>query len=90
MLVDTGEKTMTGGRLKRVANYLTDDDAFCLTYGDGVGDIDITALIAFHRRQGTLATLTATYPPGRFGAPSKFALITASPPSRKNPGVMGG
>lgn len=67
-LVDTGEKTMTGGRLKRVASYLSDDDAFCLTYGDGVGDIDITALIAFHRRQGTLATLTATYPPGRFGA----------------------
>ncbi|MTV19116.1 MULTISPECIES: glucose-1-phosphate cytidylyltransferase [Bradyrhizobium] len=67
-LVDTGETTMTGGRLKRVANYLTDDDAFCLTYGDGVGDIDITALIAFHRRQGTLATLTATYLPGRFGA----------------------
>ncbi|TWB87307.1 glucose-1-phosphate cytidylyltransferase [Bradyrhizobium macuxiense] len=67
-LVDTGENTMTGGRLKRVANYLTDEDAFCLTYGDGVGDIDITALIAFHRRQGTLATLTATYPPSRFGA----------------------
>ncbi|MCA6112790.1 glucose-1-phosphate cytidylyltransferase [Bradyrhizobium cenepequi] len=67
-LIDTGEKTMTGGRLKRVADYLTDDDAFCFTYGDGVGDIDVTALIAFHRRQGTLATLTATYPPGRFGA----------------------
>ncbi|WP_420969528.1 hypothetical protein [Bradyrhizobium sp. B120] len=67
-LVDTGEKTMTGGRLKRVAKYLTDDDAFCLTYSDGVGDIDITALIAFHRRQGTLATLTATYPAGRFGS----------------------
>ncbi|MDE5458249.1 glucose-1-phosphate cytidylyltransferase [Bradyrhizobium sp. CSA112] len=67
-LVDTGEKTMTGGRLKRVANYLTDEDAFCLTYGDGVGDIDISKSIAFHRRQGTLATLTATYPPSRFGA----------------------
>lgn len=67
-LVDTGEKTMTGGRLKRVASFLTDDDAFCFTYGDGVGDIDITALIAFHRRQGTLATVTASYPPGRFGA----------------------
>lgn len=67
-LVDTGEKTMTGGRLKRVANYLTDDDAFCLTYGDGVRDIDVTALIAFHRRQGTLGTVTATYPPGRLGA----------------------
>ncbi|NLS75363.1 glucose-1-phosphate cytidylyltransferase [Bradyrhizobium brasilense] len=67
-LVDTGETTMTGGRLKRVANYLADDDAFCLTYGDGVGDIDIAALIAFHHCQGTLATLTATHPPGRFGS----------------------
>lgn len=64
-LVNTGKKTMTGGRLKRVANYLTDDHAFCLTYGDAVGDIDTTALIAFHRRQGMLAT---TNPPGRFGA----------------------
>lgn len=67
-LVDTGENTMTGGRLKRVASYLANDDAFCFTYGDGVGDIDITALISFHRRQGTLATVTATYPPGRFGS----------------------
>lgn len=66
-LVDTGEKTMTGGRLKRVAQYLS-DDAFCFTYGDGVGDIDITALIAFHHRQGTLATVTAAYAPSRFGA----------------------
>lgn len=67
-LIDTGEETMTGGRLKRVARYLTDEDAFCFTYGDGLGDVDITALVAFHRRQGRLATLTATYPPGRFGA----------------------
>ncbi|WP_027527131.1 glucose-1-phosphate cytidylyltransferase [Bradyrhizobium sp. Ec3.3] len=67
-LVDTGEKTMTGGRLKRVGKYLTDNEAFCFTYGDGVGDIDLAALIAFHHRQGTLATLTATYAPGRFGA----------------------
>jgi len=66
-LVDTGEATMTGGRLKRIQDYLGDDD-FCATYGDGVGDIDITQLIAFHRDQGTLATLTATQPPGRFGA----------------------
>lgn len=66
-LVDTGDKTQTGGRIKRVVKYL-DDDEFCLTYGDGVGDIDITKLIAFHRQEGKLATLTATQPPGRFGA----------------------
>ena len=66
-LVDTGDETQTGGRIKRVAEYLNDED-FCLTYGDGVGDIDITRLIAFHRQQGRLATLTATQPPGRFGA----------------------
>lgn len=67
-LVDTGDETMTGGRLKRVADYVKDEEAFCLTYGDGVGDVDITALIAFHRAQGVKATLTATIPPGRFGA----------------------
>jgi glucose-1-phosphate cytidylyltransferase len=66
-LVDTGEATQTGGRLKRVRNYLTDGD-FCLTYGDAVGDIDIARLLAFHREQGTLATVTATQPPGRFGS----------------------
>jgi len=66
-LVDTGEKSMTGGRLKRVANYIG-DEAFCFTYGDGVSDIDITELIAFHQAQGTLATLTAVQQPGRFGA----------------------
>ena len=66
-LVDTGEDSMTGGRLKRVAQYLGDDD-FCFTYGDGVADIDIGALIAFHRSQGRLATVTAVQPPGRFGA----------------------
>src|SRR4051794_39796295 len=66
-LVDTGENTMTGGRLKRVKRYLDDGD-FCLTYGDGVGDINITELISFHRKQGTLATLAATQMPGRFGA----------------------
>jgi glucose-1-phosphate cytidylyltransferase len=65
--VDTGPNTMTGGRLKRVREYL-DDDAFCFTYGDGVGDIDITALIDFHRRGGRIATLTAVVPPGRYGA----------------------
>lgn len=67
-LVDTGEETMTGGRLKRVAPHLKDETDFCFTYGDGVGDVDIAALVAFHRTRGTLATLTATYPPGRFGA----------------------
>ena len=66
-LVDTGEDTMTGGRLKRVKSYLDDED-FCFTYGDGVADVDIGKLIAFHKKQGTLATLTATQPPGRFGA----------------------
>lgn len=67
-LVDTGEATMTGGRLKRVREFLEDDEAFCFTYGDGVADIDIQALLAFHREKRVLATLTATYPPGRFGA----------------------
>ena len=67
-LVDTGEQMQTGGRLLRVADYLTDEDAFCLTYGDGVGDIDIAAALDFHRQHGKLATVTATYPPGRFGA----------------------
>ena len=66
-LVDTGESTMTGGRLKRVAPYLASQDEFCFTYGDGVGNIDITRLIAFHRAERRLATVTATQPPGRFG-----------------------
>lgn len=67
-LIDTGENTMTGGRLKRVADYVKGDEAFCFTYGDGVSDVNIADLIAFHRRQGLKATLTATRPPGRFGA----------------------
>lgn len=67
-VVDTGEHTMTGGRIRRIRNYVENDEAFCLTYGDGVGDINITELIAFHRRQKTLCTLTAVQPPGRFGA----------------------
>lgn len=67
-LVDTGEHSMTGGRLKRVASYLKDEKEFCFTYGDGVADIDLNKLIAFHRQHGKLATLTATSPPGRFGA----------------------
>jgi len=67
-LVDTGEDTMTGGRLKRVADYLKDEEVFCFTYGDGVSDIDISASIAFHRAHGKLATVTAVLPPGRFGS----------------------
>lgn len=66
-LVDTGESTMTGGRLKRVDDYLS-TEPFCFTYGDGVADVNISALIAHHRNQGLLATLTAVQPPGRFGA----------------------
>jgi glucose-1-phosphate cytidylyltransferase len=66
-LVNTGDKTMTGGRLKRVAEYLGEDD-FCFTYGDGVADIDVGALVKFHRLQGTLATITSVQPPGRFGS----------------------
>jgi glucose-1-phosphate cytidylyltransferase len=67
-LVDTGDASMTGGRLLRVRDHLQDEGAFCMTYGDGVGDVDITASIAFHRAHGRLATLTAAAPPGRFGA----------------------
>ena len=66
-LVDTGSATMTGGRLKRVMSYLGEED-FCFTYGDGVADLDISALIDFHRAEGRLATITAVQPPGRFGA----------------------
>jgi glucose-1-phosphate cytidylyltransferase len=67
-LVDTGEDTMTGGRLKRVASYVADDDAFCFTYGDGLADIDIAAEIAFHVKHGKMATVAAVQPPGRYGA----------------------
>lgn len=67
-LVDTGEGTLTGGRLKRVARYLAGETEFCFTYGDGVADLDITAEIAFHRAHGRMATVTAVQPPGRYGA----------------------
>lgn len=67
-LVDTGDASMTGGRLKRVADHVKDEEAFCFTYGDGVGDINIAETILFHKENGKAATLTATYPPGRFGA----------------------
>jgi glucose-1-phosphate cytidylyltransferase len=67
-LVDTGEETLTGGRLKRVAQYVQDDEAFCFTYGDGLSDIDISGEIAFHQQHGRLATVAAVQPPGRYGA----------------------
>jgi len=67
-LVDTGENTMTGGRLKRVKDYLSAQEDFCFTYGDGLSNVDIHALIQFHQHQHTLATITAVQPPGRFGA----------------------
>ena len=67
-LVDTGDDTMTGGRLKRVRKFVQDDEAFCFTYGDGLSDVNIAASIAFHRQHGKLATVTAVQPPGRFGA----------------------
>lgn len=67
-LIDTGESSMTGGRLRRVADYVKDEEAFCFTYGDGVGDIDITESIKFHFSHGKAVTLTGAFPPGRFGA----------------------
>lgn len=67
-VVDTGDNAMTGGRLRQVAEYVRRDEAFCMTYGDGVSDVDISATIEFHKNHGKAATLTATYPPGRFGA----------------------
>lgn len=67
-LVDTGEHTMTGGRLRRVFEYIKNDESFCFTYGDGVGNINISELIKYHKSHGKQATMTATYPPGRFGA----------------------
>ena len=67
-LVDTGINTMTGGRLRRVKQYVCDEDAFCFTYGDGLSDIDITSSVAFHKAHGKQATISAVAPPGRFGA----------------------
>ena len=67
-LVNTGDGTMTGGRIKRIEEYVKNEDSFCLTYGDGVSNVNITELVNFHKQQQTLATLTAVYPPGRFGA----------------------
>ncbi len=67
-LVDTGEETLTGGRLARVRRYIEQEEAFCFTYGDGVSDVNITALIDYHRSHGRVATVTAVRPPGRYGA----------------------
>ena len=67
-LVDTGEDTLTGGRLRRVRDYVREEEAFCFTYGDGVSDVDIGASVRFHQRHGRLATVTAVQPPGRYGA----------------------
>lgn len=67
-LVDTGEDTLTGGRLKRVQDYVKDEEAFCFTYGDGVADVDVSKLVAFHKSHKKLATVTAVQPPGRYGA----------------------
>lgn len=67
-LVDTGDNTQTGGRLKRISDYVKGDDCFCFTYGDGLADIDITSKIEFHRKHGKIATITAVQPPGRYGA----------------------
>ncbi len=89
-LVDTGDESMTGGRLKRVADYLKEEEAFCFTYGDGVSDVDISALILFHQTHGLKATLTATYPPGRFGALEidNNSLITAFKEKPKGEGGL--
>ncbi len=83
-LVDTGDSTLTGGRLKRVAAYVQDEDAFCFTYGDGLADVDIAASIELHRREGRLATVTAVRPPGRYGtlemSEDRVTAFTEKPP----------
>jgi glucose-1-phosphate cytidylyltransferase len=83
-LIDTGEETQTGGRLRRIRHLLSDEDAFCMTYGDGVADVDIRALVAFHAAQGRLATVTAVAPPGRFGSlerdGNRVTAFTEKPP----------
>ena len=95
-LVDTGPETMTGGRLRRVRPYLADDEPFCLTYGDGVSNVDIAATIRYHRAQGALATLTAVRQPGRFGvfnlddADDRIRGFTEKPEGGPTPWVNGG
>lgn len=94
-LVDTGEGTMTGGRIKRVSKYL-DDETFCLTYGDGVSNVDIAKLIEFHKQNNSVATLTAVQRPGRFGAFSlrtdetKITNFKEKPLTRESPWINGG
>jgi glucose-1-phosphate cytidylyltransferase len=87
-LVDTGENTMTGGRLKRVRDYIG-DETFCFTYGDGVSDVNVCELVRFHRAQAALATLTATQPPGRFGALTLASTQTRVSGFREKPGGDG-
>jgi len=87
-LVDTGLDTMTGGRIRRAARYLN-DGPFCCTYGDGVSDVDITSLLAFHQAQGVLATVTAVQPPGRFGAFNLHADNALVPSFKEKPGGDG-
>jgi glucose-1-phosphate cytidylyltransferase len=87
-LIDTGENTMTGGRLKRVREYVG-NETFCLTYGDGVSDVNVGELVAFHRQQKVLATLTATQPPGRFGALTLHAGQTHVHSFQEKPGGDG-
>lgn len=94
-LVDTGEETMTGGRLRRVRDYL-DGNTFCLTYGDGVSDVNVRESIAYHQQQGALATLTAVRPPGRFGVfnltedSSLISNFTEKPDGGESPWINGG
>jgi glucose-1-phosphate cytidylyltransferase len=88
-LVDTGEETMTGGRLRRVAEYISNEDCFCMTYGDGLANINIAELINFHKQKGLKATVTATLPPGRFGALDlKDDLVIGFKEKPKGDGVM--
>lgn len=88
-LVDTGDDSMTGGRIKRIANYVKDDEAFCLTYGDGLSNVNITELVAFHQSQKVKATLTATLPPGRFGALDlKGGMVSSFMEKPKGDGAM--
>ncbi len=91
-LVDTGEDTQTGGRLRRIADYVADEEMFCFTYGDGLSDVNIAASIAFHREQGREATVTAVHPPGRWGSITRDlqsgSRVTAF--QEKAPGEEGG
>lgn len=91
-LVDTGDHSLTGGRLKRVSQYLEDEESFCFTYGDGVADIDVAALVEFHRQHGKWATVTAVQPPGRYGAIKRDgdAVVGFSEKPRGDGGLING